>query len=121
MPQGSRQLKEEKLTLVAGIDPRPLSACARGQIRVQNQAPRRLWQPLRLARDGPQLHQKQRRGLPPSAMVCPKFCLAPLGLLAPQSGAHTIAPHRDTNPIQSNPPIAVEQENPEKTHDVIYF
>merc|ERR1712018_988684 len=44
--------------------------------------------------------------------------------LAPQSGAHTIAPHRD--PIQpipypSNPLIALEHENPEKTHDVIYF
>ena len=67
MPQGSQQLKEEKLTLVAGTDPRPLSACARGQIRVQNQAPRPLWQPLRLARNGPQLHRKQRRGLPLSA------------------------------------------------------
>ena len=46
-------------------------------------------------------------------------------LLAPQSGAHTIAPHRDPNPshthTQSNPLIALEQENPEKTHDVIYF
>merc|ERR1712018_159824 len=47
-------------------------------------------------------------------------------LLAPQSGAHTIAPHRDPiqpipNPIQSNPLIALEQENPEKTYDVIYF
>ena len=45
-------------------------------------------------------------------------------LLAPQSGAHTIAPHRDPIqpiPSQSNPLIALEQENPEKTHDVIYF
>ena len=44
-------------------------------------------------------------------------------LLAPQSGAHTIAPHRDPNPNPSNPIplIALEQENPEKTHDVIYF
>ncbi len=45
-----------------------------------------------------------------------------LRLLAPQSGAHTIAPHRDPiQPIQPNPLIALEQENPEKTHDVIYF
>ena len=47
-------------------------------------------------------------------------------LLAPQSGAYTIAPHRDPNPThpiptQSNPLIALEHENPEKTHDVIYF
>ena len=47
-----------------------------------------------------------------------------LGLLAPQSGAHTIAPHRDpSNPIQPNPIplIAPEKQDPEKTHDVIYF
>ena len=35
-------------------------------------------------------------------------------LLAPQSGAHTIAPHRDPkpNPIQSIPLIALKQERP---------
>ena len=47
------------------------------------------------------------------------------GFLAPQSGAHTIAPHRDPNPIHTHththPLIALEQEDPEKTHDVIYF
>ena len=45
-------------------------------------------------------------------------------LLAPQSGAHKIAPHRDptqSNPTNPIPLIALEQENPEKTHDVIYF
>ena len=47
-----------------------------------------------------------------------------LMLLAPQNGAHLITPHRDPiQPIQPipNPLIALEQENPEKTHDVIYF
>ena len=45
-------------------------------------------------------------------------------LLAPQSGAHTIAPHRDpiqpipSNPTQSNPTYSSEAR---KTHDVIYF
>ena len=37
-------------------------------------------------------------------------------LLAPQSGAHRIAPHRDFHPIQPiHTLIALEQENPEKT------
>ena len=42
-------------------------------------------------------------------------------LLAPQSGAHRIAPHIDpnpTHPIQSNPTYSSEAR---KTHDVIYF
>ena len=43
-------------------------------------------------------------------------------LLASQSDAHTIAPHRDPiHPTHPNPLIVLEQENPEKTHDVIYF
>ena len=40
-------------------------------------------------------------------------------LLASQSDAHRIAPHRDPNPsIQSNPTYSSEAR---KTHDVIYF
>ena len=51
------------LSLVADIDLRPLSACAREQIREQTQAPRQLWQPLQLAGGGPRLHREQRQGL----------------------------------------------------------
>ena len=40
-------------------------------------------------------------------------------LLAPQSDAHIITSHRDFHPI--HPLIALEHENPEKTHDVKYF
>ena len=45
----------------------------------------------------------------------PRFFLF-LSLLASQSDAHTIAPHRDPNPIQST-----YSSKARKTHDVIYF
>ena len=45
-----------------------------------------------------------------------------LTLLAPQSGAHKIAPHRDPNPNPTHPlPNPTYSSGAGKTHDVIYF